>query len=199
MTPIGYRYSAKGTCALEGCQSDCRARGLCVNHYAQATRGTINFPELAPIAPTSPKKVRTVIRGCSFEGCMRPHDTHGLCSTHAKQMMSGKELTPANMTTPAIWSPWRVQSSGYVARWRSVLGVREFELEHRHVMERLLGRDLRPEENVHHLNGDRADNRPSNLEIWNTSQPAGQRVEDKIRWAKEILAQYENYPAAPAY
>ena len=35
------------------------------------------------------------------------------------------------------------------------------------------------------------DNRPENLELWNTSQPAGQRAEDKLKWAREIIALYE--------
>lgn len=63
--------------------------------------------------------------------------------------------------------------------------------EHRHIMEQHLGRKLTAEESVHHKNGVRDDNRLENLELWTKSHPYGQRVTDKVSWAKEILAQYE--------
>lgn len=65
-----------------------------------------------------------------------------------------------------------------------------YVLQHILVMERKIGRYLLPHETVHHKNGQRHDNTEDNLELWSHMQPGGQRVEDKLAFAREIIRIY---------
>jgi len=70
------------------------------------------------------------------------------------------------------WKGGRISSNGYISIkltpdddfWDST-NSNGYILEHRLVMARHLGRPLSPSESVHHINGDRADNRIKNLQL----------------------------------
>ena len=79
---------------------------------------------------------------------------------------------------------------GYRVIRRARIYGRAQKLEHRFVMEQTLSRRLSQDEIVHHRNGNRADNRPENLELWVERSPAGQRVQDRVQDALETLARY---------
>lgn len=77
-----------------------------------------------------------------------------------------------------------VDSNGYVRYTQNNKYV------HRILMEAEIGRALLTEESIHHKDGNKLNNDLGNLELWSTSQPAGQRVSDKLAWAKEIISLY---------
>lgn len=132
---------------------------------------------------------------CSVGGCDRPHSSRRLCALHYQRLRLTGEIGPVGLKkrengTGTVFK----DDAGYVLvrTWEN--GVQRKLLQHRLVMAQNLGRDLLPDETVHHKNGDRADNRIENLELWSKRQPAGQRVRDKLAYAREIIALYGDLP-----
>lgn len=73
------------------------------------------------------------------------------------------------------WKGGRVRhTKGYVLAYapEHPEAVGGYVLEHRLVAEEMLGRRLRADEDVHHKDGDKMNNHPSNLEVLNHSEHA---------------------------
>jgi hypothetical protein len=114
-----------------------------------------------------------------------------MCALHYNRLRRTGSVGEADVTiAPQGSGSWSIRKGYRVFTVRAKGQKRQTRAEHRMVMEQMIGRPLLPEENVHHVNGVRTDNRPENLELWTKSQPSGQRVVDKVEWAVELLKLY---------
>lgn len=188
-----YRRTNTQLCSF--CHRPSIAKGMCAAHYSRASRG---IDQTKPLARASYYGAI-----CKQPGCSSPARSLELCLFHYARFRDGVPLD----APPRIAKGKFTNSYGYV---QIVNPDRTTVLEHRHLMAISIGRALLPHETVHHKNGNRSDNRlvrghelrcPGtccNLELWSKQQPAGQRVADKLVWARELLRLYgDMFPEEP--
>ena len=134
--------------------------------------------------------VRQTDLPCSIDGCTKPRRARGWCVNHyALFRKNGGPLIQKRRSNGEGTINWM---GYYLLKLpdHPNANVNGYVGQHRVIMAEHLGRPLLKGENVHHRNGNRADNRLGNLELWVTIQPAGQRVEELLEWARTIIERY---------
>jgi len=114
---------------------------------------------------------------CSVLGCQRIGELKSLCHMHYRR--KNKFGITGSAETLRAMAGSGCEKDGYRV---ICLNGKNGIYEHRHVMSQFLGRELFAFENVHHLNGNKSDNRLENLELWIVKQPPGQRIIDVISY-----------------
>lgn len=102
---------------------------------------------------------------CKIEGCNKPVDSHGMCGMHAQRVRRYGDphyITPEQKRRS---NNRAAQLARFDVVKETTYRKRHGRHEHRVVAEQMLGRPLEHGEIVHHIDGDKHNNDPSNLMV----------------------------------
>lgn len=168
-------------CSIDGCDKLLHTRGYCNTHVRRLDK--YGDPLFVGAKRYNGETCQVVENN---QICGSPKEAWDLCNKHYNRKKRRGTLEPTKKPerNPNNYIPVKAPSGHPNATSDG------FILEHCLVMSNHIGRPLVKGENVHHINGNRHDNRLENLELWSSVQPFGQRVEDKVNYALEILSLY---------
>lgn len=131
---------------------------------------------------------------CQVDGCDRYAEKRGYFPAHYKRVLKHGD-PQAEIPIRVAKGRGTVSHDGYryvpvPSTARHLTKGKTWVGEHRLVMARHLGRGLSADEQVHHINGVRTDNRIENLELWSTSHPSGRRIQDLLEFCQVIIERY---------
>jgi len=139
----------KKQCSISGCEKLAVRKGMCRTHHDKLKR----YSDPLYVRP----KKNT--GQCKIDGCEAQASRKAMCNAHyLRNKRYGRE--ERILAQPGTGT---INSEGY--RIISTGKRKQRIREHRLIMEKHIGRKLEAHEIIHHLNGDRLDNRTENLEI----------------------------------